>query len=75
MCPSVTEASNGTYCPGSLSTGGKRISGPRAFQKGVSLLRTKSRDNMGIESVAADLLTGQGDALCVCVSVCVCVQA
>ena len=30
---------------------------------------------MGIESVAADLLTGQGDALCVCVSVCVCVQA
>ena len=27
---------------------------------------------MGTESVAADLLTGQGDALSVCVSVCVC---
>ena len=41
--------SEGT-CWGSPSAGWKRISRHRAFQKGVSLLRTKSRDNMGTAS-------------------------
>ena len=34
-------------CWGSPSMGWKRISRHRVFQKGVSLLRTKSRDNVG----------------------------
>ena len=39
-------------CWSSLSTGWKRISRHRAFQKGMSLLRTKSWDNMGTASTA-----------------------
>ena len=38
------------HCHGNPSAGWKRISRHRAFQKGVSLLRTKSRDNVGTVS-------------------------
>ena len=38
----------------------KRISRHRILQKGVSLLRTKSRDDMGtVNAVGQQLLTGQ----------------
>ena len=39
-------------CWVSVSTGWKRISRHRAFQKGMSLLRAKSRDNVGRDNVS-----------------------
>ena len=41
----------------------KRVSRHRAFQKGVSLLRTKNRDKLGAESTEGwQLLIGQGES-------------
>lgn len=40
------------HCSSSLSAGWKRISRHRAFQKGVSLLKTKSRERVGPASAA-----------------------
>ena len=40
------------HCSSSLSTGCKRISRHRAFQKGVSFLKTKSRERVGTASAA-----------------------
>ena len=48
------------FCGGSLNAGWERISRQRTFQKGVSLLRTKSRDNVAPASKQADLLSHQG---------------
>ena len=51
------------YC-GCPNVGWKRISRHRALQKGVSLWRTKSRDNVGTASAAGQqLLTGQGESM------------
>ena len=53
----------GRSCWACLSTGWKRISRNRALQKGVSLLRTKSRDKVGtVSAVGWQLLTGQGES-------------
>ena len=41
-----------SFCGGSLYEGWKRIFRQSAFQMGVSLLRTKSRDNVGAASTA-----------------------
>ena len=48
----VGKANTGDYgnCWGSLNAGWKRISRHRAFQKGVKLLRTKSKDKVGTVS-------------------------
>ena len=43
--------------------GWKRISRHRVLQKGVSLLRTKSRDNVGtVGASGRQLLTDQGES-------------
>ena len=43
-------AGHGAWCCGSLNVSRKRSSRHRAFQKGVSLLRTKSREKVGTVS-------------------------
>ena len=50
-------------CCGSPNSGWKRISRHRVLQKGLSLLRTKSRDNVGAASTAGRHLTGQEEPM------------
>ena len=53
----------GLTCGDSLSAGWSRISRCRVLQRGVSLLRTKSRDKAGTASAAdRQLLTDQGES-------------
>ena len=49
MLPDSKDFKHG-FCHGSLTVGWKRISRHRVFQKAVRLLRTKSRDNVGVAS-------------------------
>ena len=52
-----------TNCWGSLSTGGKRISWHREFQKGVSLLRAGADIMKSLQMQWASLLTDRGERM------------